>query len=68
MVFPSEATRLHWSFEDPAVATGEEKTRVAAFRDIRVQIRAKLEAWVRSIMRNESRTLRVEWGPWAYRC
>jgi len=43
-VFPA-GTRLHWSFEDPAAVEGDEPERLAAFRRIRDQIRARLEAF-----------------------
>ena len=37
-VFPSNAERIHWSFEDPAAVEGSEEVRLAAFRRIRDQI------------------------------
>ena len=37
-VFPSNAERIHWSFEDPAAVKGSEEVRLAAFRCIRDQI------------------------------
>jgi len=37
-VFPGNAVRLHWSFDDPAVAEGTEVERLATFRKIRDQI------------------------------
>jgi arsenate reductase (thioredoxin) len=43
-VFPGAAKRFHWSFEDPAAAQGTEGEKLAAFRNIRNQIRSKLEA------------------------
>jgi arsenate reductase len=42
-VFPSNATRIHWSFEDPAAVEGTEEVRLAAFRRIRDQIRDRVE-------------------------
>ncbi len=41
-VFPGKATRLHWSFEDPAAATGSDDERQAAFRKVRDQIAARI--------------------------
>ncbi len=41
-VFPGGATRLHWSFEDPSAATGDEEQRLAVFRRVRDQIAARL--------------------------
>jgi arsenate reductase len=42
-VFPSNAKRIHWSFEDPAAVQGTEEVRLAAFRRIRDQIRDRAE-------------------------
>jgi arsenate reductase (thioredoxin) len=38
--------RLHWSFEDPSRATGDEETRLAAFRLVRDEIEARLLEWL----------------------
>jgi arsenate reductase len=45
-VFPGPAQRLHWSFPDPAAATGTEAERLAAFRAVRDAIAARLRAWL----------------------
>ena len=45
-VFPDGTTMLHWSFEDPAAATGSEPERIAEFRKIRDQISARFDAWL----------------------
>jgi arsenate reductase len=47
-LFPGARTRLHWSFPDPSAASGSEPERLAAFRRVRDQIRARLESWLRS--------------------
>jgi arsenate reductase len=47
-VFPAKTRRIHWSFDDPAAATGDFETRVAAFRRIRDAIRAHLLEFLRS--------------------
>ncbi len=41
-VFSGKATRLHWSFEDPAAAAGSDDERQAAFRKVRDQIAARI--------------------------
>jgi len=41
-VFSSDATRLHWSFPDPAAVTGTDLDRLDAFRNARDKIREKL--------------------------
>jgi arsenate reductase len=37
-VFPGNAQRIHWSFEDPAAAAGSGEERLSAFRTVRDQI------------------------------
>jgi arsenate reductase len=46
-VFPSDAERIHWSFEDPAAVQGSEEERLAAFRRIRNQIHERVKAFFR---------------------
>jgi len=41
-VFPSETARIHWSFDDPAAAVGDEAARLSVFRRVREEIRARL--------------------------
>ena len=41
-VFPVAVERLHWPFEDPASVEGSWDERLAAFRRVRDQIRARL--------------------------
>jgi arsenate reductase (thioredoxin) len=41
-VFPGTTKRLHWSFDDPAAAQGDEQARLAVFRRVRDQIREQL--------------------------
>jgi len=45
-VFPARTTRLHWSFEDPAAASGTEEDRLQAFRRIRDEIAQKIRGWI----------------------
>jgi arsenate reductase len=42
-IFPGGGKRFHWSFADPATVQGTEDERLAAFRTIRDEIRAKLK-------------------------
>ena len=44
--FPGMGTRLHWPFEDPAAFEGSEEEKLAFFRKIRDQIKAKLDSWL----------------------
>ncbi len=42
-VFPGAKERLHWSFEDPSRAEGQGEARLAVFRRVRDEIRARVE-------------------------
>ena len=46
-IFPAKTKRIHWSIEDPAAVQGSEEERLAAFRRIRDELRARLEAFTR---------------------
>jgi len=41
-IYPGHTNRLHHSFEDPAAVQGSEQERLAAFRQVRDQIKAYL--------------------------
>ena len=41
-IFPGETKRIHWSFEDPAAAGGDEAARLVVFRRVRDEIEARL--------------------------
>lgn len=45
-VFPGAAQRIHWSFDDPAAALGDEAARLAEFRRVRDQIRERLKGFI----------------------
>jgi arsenate reductase len=45
-VFPAATFRAHWSFDDPSGARGSEDERLAVFRRVRDEIRARIEAWL----------------------
>ena len=42
-VFHGAKERLHWSFPDPSQVTGTEEERLAVFRAVRDEIRARIE-------------------------
>jgi arsenate reductase (thioredoxin) len=42
-VFPGARERLHWSFPDPSKAAGGYEERLRAFREVRDEIRARIE-------------------------
>jgi arsenate reductase len=48
-VFSCDAKKLHWPFDDPAAATGNDDEVLAEFSRIRDEIRAKVENWLESI-------------------
>jgi arsenate reductase len=43
-VFPGNTKRIHWSFEDPAAASGDLEERLAVFRRVRDQIRQRFQS------------------------
>lgn len=45
-VFSGNTKRLHWSFEDPAEAAGDEETRLTVFRRVRDEILDRLRSFV----------------------
>ncbi len=44
-VFPGQARRHHWGFDDPAHATGTEAEQLVVFRRVRDEIRRVFEAY-----------------------
>jgi arsenate reductase len=44
-IFPGPTKRLHWSFADPAQVPGTDKEKLARVREIRDEIREKIENW-----------------------
>lgn len=42
-IFPGAKQRRHWSFEDPSRATGSEDEKLAVYRRVRDEIRARIE-------------------------
>lgn len=51
-VFPGKTQRIHWSFEDPAAAAGDEAAQFAVFRRVRDQIRQRLQQWISGLEKN----------------
>lgn len=48
-VFPGNVKRIHWSFDDPAEATGSDEEKLALFRRVRDEIRDKLTSFANEI-------------------
>ncbi len=45
-VWPGAPKREHWSFDDPSSATGSDEQKLDMFRQVRDEIRKKIEAWI----------------------
>ena len=45
-IFPGKVQRIHWSFEDPALAQGDEASKLAVFRRVRDEIVVRLKEFV----------------------
>ena len=45
-VFPGKVERIHWSFDDPAAAVGNEVQKLETFRRVRDEIRGKLKEFI----------------------
>ncbi|MDZ4781270.1 MAG: arsenate reductase ArsC [Planctomycetia bacterium] len=45
-IIPGANQSEHWPFDDPAAATGAEETQRQRFREIRDQIRTRIESWL----------------------
>jgi arsenate reductase (thioredoxin) len=41
-VFPGHTKRIHWSFDDPAAADGEDEAKLRIFRRVRDEIESRL--------------------------
>lgn len=45
-VFPGKTRRIHWSFDDPAAAEGDDVAKLAVFRRVRDEIRERLSTFI----------------------
>ena len=48
-VFPAKTQRIHWSFDDPAEASGSEDEKLAVFRRVRDEIRSRLREFIEEV-------------------
>jgi arsenate reductase len=49
-LFPAKTKRIHWSIEDPAAAQGSEEEILTAFRRVRDELGARLQAFAQGWM------------------
>jgi arsenate reductase len=49
-VFPGNPERLHWSFEDPAAATGTDADKQRAFDDTADRLISRIRSWLSLIL------------------
>jgi arsenate reductase len=49
-VFPGKTERIHWSFDDPAKAEGDEEAVLAVFRRVRDEIEGRLRQFSEKVM------------------
>jgi arsenate reductase len=45
-IFPGKTKRIHWSFDDPAAAEGDEAAQLAVFRRVRNEIHSRLRLFI----------------------
>lgn len=48
-IFPGVRKQLHWPFPDPAAFTGSWEERLQRARELRDQMRVKLEEWIKEV-------------------
>lgn len=47
--FPGMGHQLHWDLEDPAAFHGTEEQRLEKFREVRDQVRRRIEGWLATV-------------------
>jgi arsenate reductase len=45
-LLPGPTTRIHWSFDDPSRAAGDEGQQLTTFRRVRDEIQTRLKDWL----------------------
>ena len=63
-VFPGKTQRIHWSFDDPAAARGDEQARLAVFRRVRDEIRERLHKFIPNAL-GETSDMRSDTAPFS---
>jgi arsenate reductase len=49
--FPGDTERIHWSFDDPAAAIGNDEERIKVFRRVRNEIRNRISIWHPAVLK-----------------
>ncbi len=49
-IFAGLTDRINWEFPDPSSLCGTDAEKLAAVREIRDQIRARIESWVKEVL------------------
>ncbi|MFZ4851246.1 MAG: arsenate reductase ArsC [Caldilinea sp.] len=52
-IFPGVTQRLHWSFPDPAAATGSDAEKLEQTRTIRDALRSQIEGWAAAVQQEK---------------
>ncbi len=52
-VFPGRYERIHWSFDDPAAAEGDEAAVLSVFRRVRDEIEGRLREFTKEVLSDE---------------
>jgi len=53
--FPGDSERIHWSFDDPAGASGSEEKQLKEFRRIHNEISNRIRIWIAAVDKKERR-------------
>jgi len=48
-VFPGAKEALHWPFPDPALLTGTREEKLKKMRELRDQMQARIEEWIKEL-------------------
>ena len=48
-VFPSQAKKFHWGFDDPSGFEGTREEKLAKTRSVRDKIKARIKDWISSV-------------------
>ena len=48
-IFPGVTSVLHWGFDDPAIAQGDDEARLTVFRRVRDEIAQHVREFIRSV-------------------